>query len=169
LNGLFNGTLSTDGTAYTPTFLSPTLLLLWGDKTSTKGTSWILTPMFFTIFRSPVIHQIFTYERFATIGTAGNHVIAVTLSVIGCVLMHIILTNNWLVTIGTTGSNAIEVTHAMIRRSLMHIELGIVYRPMAASADEMLWMPHGPQSCKIVPTNRLSTSFADKLRCHLIL
>jgi hypothetical protein len=145
------GTRSTDGTAHTFARLRTLILLLWRNESSTEGTLWILTLVFLTILRPPVIYQVFTHERLAAIGTTGNYMIAVTFGMIGGALVGVILTQNRLVTIRATGTYAIVVTFGMIGRALVRVILGIVYRSMAGSTDKMLWMPYRPQSRKVIP------------------
>lgn len=82
---------------------------------------------------------------------------------IGFALVGVVLAQERLVTILTTGDYIIAVTFAMIGLALVCVKLGIIYRLMADSTDKMLWMPRRTQSRKIVPIDRLSTSFTDML------
>ena len=124
---------------------------------------WILALVFLTILRPPMIYQVFTDERLATIGTMGNYMITVTRRMIGRALVRVILTCDRLVTIRATGIYTIMVTFAMIGLALVYVKLGMVYRLMAGGTDKMLWMPCRPQGHKIVPIDRLSASFTDRL------
>jgi hypothetical protein len=139
------------------------ILLPWRNETPTEGTLGILALVFLTVFRSPVIYQVFTHEWFATIGTTGNDMIAVTRCMIGRALVRVVLAQNRLVTIRATWTDAIAITCGMIGLALVYVELGVVYRLMADSTDKMLWMPSRPQGRKIAPIDRLPASFTDRL------
>jgi len=90
------------------------ILLLWRDETPTEGTRWILALVFLTILRPPVIYQVFTHERLATIGTTGNYMIAVTLRMIEGTLVCVVLAENRLVTILTTRTYMLLITFKMV-------------------------------------------------------
>ncbi len=110
-----------------------------------------------------LVRVVFAHERLATISTTGDYMLLITFRMVWCSIVRVILTGDRLVTIRATGIYAIAVAFYMIGLALVYVKLGTVYRLMAGSTDKMLWMPYRPQGRKIVPIDRLSTSFTDKL------
>ncbi len=85
----FNGTGPTEWTAYTlPTF-NTLLLLLWWHQATTIRTCEVSALMFFTKHCAPVIYQVFSHERLATVGAARRYLLAKAFRVIRHSLLHI--------------------------------------------------------------------------------
>jgi len=117
----------------------------------------------FAIFCAPVIYQVFTHQRLATVGTARHYPITIAFIVIGLAIRHHVLSCKWLAAVGAARSHLVEITLVVIGRTLTFLETRIGDRSATTSTDKMLWVPHGPEGIEIVSEDGLSTCFTDKL------
>ncbi len=85
----FNGTGTADRTANILLVVYTLFLLLRWHETPTIRTCRIFALMFLAILRAPLIHQVFSYERFATIGAAGSNLLAKTFRVVWHALVYV--------------------------------------------------------------------------------